>query len=128
VVGNSAGLLFGAEYQSAFKNFFANDLHDKDVPCAVCESSIFSMTMMIPARTQCYPGWTKAYHGVLTSGAFEHNAASQYICTDDNPQSLDGGSGNSDGKLLYVVKAKCGSLRCPPYEEGKVLSCVVCMK
>jgi len=87
------------------------------------------MTMMIPARTACYSGWTEAYYGVLSSGYYGHPAATQYVCVDHSPQaSFDGNNINNDGKLFYSVRAKCGSLKCPPYEENKLLSCVVCLK
>jgi len=87
------------------------------------------MTMMIPARTECYPGWTEAYHGDLSSGYYGHAAASQYVCVDQSPQALVGGGNvNDEGKLFYSVKARCGSLRCPPYEDEKEMACVVCLK
>ncbi|XP_033728136.1 short-chain collagen C4-like [Pecten maximus] len=121
------GFMYGAEFEDNIL-FNVKD-RNRDVPCAVCRSSNQSTSIMIPARVTCYPGWTEAYHGYLASGYYNQPAASQYVCVDQQPQTLlGGGSSNDDGKLFFQVRAKCGSLKCPPYEEDKVLSCVVCLK
>ncbi|ESO82352.1 hypothetical protein LOTGIDRAFT_134810 [Lottia gigantea] len=116
------GYMYGAEYEDATK-----PLHHYEVPCAVCRSSQFSTVLMIPARSECYQGWQKAYHGELVSGYYKHNAASQYICLDDNPQT-NGTNAIKYGKLTFPVRAQCGSLPCPPYEHNTLLTCVVCLK
>ncbi|XP_021352225.1 uncharacterized protein LOC110449596 [Mizuhopecten yessoensis] len=60
---------------------------------------------------------------------YAHVAASQYVCVDKNAQPLVGGANSDDnGKMFLGVKAFCGSLRCPPYQQDKFISCVVCMK
>ncbi|OWF51101.1 short-chain collagen C4-like [Mizuhopecten yessoensis] len=124
------GRLYGAEYES-FNGYtlFGPQSHNEEVPCAVCRSTSFVSSVMIPARTTCYSGWTKAYSGSLASGSYAHVAASQYVCVDENPQPVVGGADRDDnGKMFLGVKAFCGSLRCPPYQQDKFLSCVVCMK
>lgn len=79
--------------------------------------------------TQCYPGWDEAFHGNLASGYTAYAAASEFICVDENPQTLMGGGNTDDnGNVLYHVRTRCGSLKCPPYENDKVLSCAVGMK
>ncbi|OWF35403.1 hypothetical protein KP79_PYT24490 [Mizuhopecten yessoensis] len=55
----------------------------------------YTATLMISGRTQCYPGWTEAYHGNLVSGSIQHHAATQYVCVDQHPQAPQGG-GNRD--------------------------------
>ncbi|OWF49556.1 hypothetical protein KP79_PYT23733 [Mizuhopecten yessoensis] len=124
--GNDIGYMYGAEYQSP-GDLFGMSTWTDDVPCAVCLGTQYTISLMIPGRIQCYPGWTRAYHGNLATGAHTHKAASQYVCVDQDPQITTGGA-NENGKLFYGVKTKCGSLPCPPYEEGKFLPCVVCMK
>jgi len=118
------GFVFGAEYEFPHTSGF----HDQDVPCAVCLTITHSTSLMIPGRRDCYPGWTQAYQGDLSGGYHDHNAASQYVCLDENIQSLNDTAANKIGKLFYFVKARCGSLPCPPYEEGKHLACAVCLK
>jgi len=121
------GYVYGAEYEGSKQVWGVKDFQ-QDVPCAVCQTSLFSMTMMIPGRTLCYQGWTEAYHGDLASGYYGNLSPSQYVCVDQYTQVLPGGEINDDGKMFCPVRAKCGSLKCPPYEEKKILSCVVCMK
>ncbi|XP_033755536.1 short-chain collagen C4-like [Pecten maximus] len=118
--------LYGAEYDDT-TIFGMADLNE-DVPCAVCKNTAHSIINMIPGRTTCYPGWTEAYEGLLTSGYPKNAGASEFLCMDGHPQAvLGGGSRNDNGLLFYAVLAQCGSLPCPPYEDNKVLSCVVCM-
>ncbi|OWF51112.1 Chromosome partition protein Smc [Mizuhopecten yessoensis] len=123
-------LMYGAEYNADnTATPFGLNSHDEEVPCAVCRYTSFVSSVMIPARTTCYSGWTKAYSGSLAAGYFIQTAASEYVCVDEHAQLLDRGADtNDDGTLFLAVKAQCGSLRCPPYEQDKYLSCVVCMK
>lgn len=122
------GYVYSAEYEDGDNLFgIGGGLHD--VPCAVCVANHFTASLMIPGRTKCYPGWTEAYHGDLSSGSHNVAAATQYVCVDQHPQSLEGGADKDEnGKLFYGVKSKCGPLHCPPYEDNKLLSCVVCLK
>lgn len=60
------------------------------------------------------------------AGYYDHNRASKYICIDEQPDTLPGGQVMKDGYLLYAVEGRCGSLPCPPYVEGRELTCVVC--
>ena len=62
------------------------------------------------------------------AGYYNHVAGSMYTCVDGNPDTLQGGHANKDGKMFYPVEARCGSLKCPPYVEGRELVCVVCSK
>lgn len=119
--------MYGAEYEdSAVKRGEARP--HQDVPCAMCVGR-YSASLMIPSSTQCTDGWTKVYQGMLATGNHTDHAAAQYICVDQNPQSLEGGSDVQEpGKRMLGVTARCGSLQCPPYKEGMLLTCVVCTK
>ncbi|XP_033755019.1 short-chain collagen C4-like [Pecten maximus] len=120
-------VMYGAEYEDTV--LFNVQNRNEEVPCAVCRTSTHSTSIMIPARTACYPGWEEAYHGNLAGQYFAHPAGGEYVCVDEDPQTLIGGGRTDDnGKLFYQVRTRCGSLKCPPYEEDKVLSCVVCLK
>ncbi|XP_033738539.1 uncharacterized protein LOC117326054 [Pecten maximus] len=125
---SSVGYMYGAEYEAPEQMFGVSNTKE-DIPCAVCEGTSHSVVLMIPGRVNCYPNWVEAYHGNLVSGYRDHQAASQYICMDGEPQTVPGGGAvNDNGKLVYGVKTVCGSLPCPPYENDKFLSCVVCLK
>ncbi|XP_033747809.1 uncharacterized protein LOC117332862, partial [Pecten maximus] len=123
-----AARLYGAEYESHNSHSpFWSHSRDEDVPCAVCRSS-FASTLMIPARTTCYTGWTKAYGGYLAAGGYPYKGASEYACVDDHPQPTGAPHSNDNGRLFFGVRAFCGSLQCPPYQENKYVACVVCLK
>ena len=127
---SSGGFVYGAEYEpdSRIKKFFGNNLGEHDVPCAVCNNKQRSSSIMIPGKTTCHAGWNMEYSGYLMSGYHGYDSASDYYCVDKGAEALPGGAKNENGKLLYFVEAQCGSLKCPPYENGWELACVVCSK
>ncbi|XP_053389813.1 short-chain collagen C4-like [Mercenaria mercenaria] len=129
---NSMGAhVYGAEYELDGVNtgFFGGKIqqYPDDVPCAVCETERPNV-LMIPGKTTCYEGWNVEYTGYLSAGHYGHKAASEFICLDENPDAADGNDVNENGKLLYLAEARCGSLPCPPYVDGRIMSCVVCSK
>ncbi|XP_029647629.1 short-chain collagen C4-like [Octopus sinensis] len=128
------GNIYGSEYQlehypkKIFSFANAETLHDHDVPCAVCLTRQPAIVMMLPARTQCYPGWTAEYSGYLMTEYYGHKGRHEYVCVDYAPEADPAGYKNENGVLLYFVQAVCGSLPCPPYVNGQELTCVVCSK
>lgn len=120
---NFQAFVYGAEYEN---NFFGENALQQDVPCSVCKTKTGTNSVMIPARTSCYDGWTIQYKGYLGAGYHDHSASTEYICVDENVQFVPGGYENKNGVLIYPVVAKCGSLRCHPYIENKPIACVVC--
>ena len=116
--------MYGVEYDEAT---YSHDNGD-DLPCAVCRSTKGTSVLMIPGKYSCYDGWTMQYHGNLVAGAHTFHSATQFICLDINPQAVLSGSRDDDGKLFYPVFATCGALACPPYHDGKTLTCSVCSK
>ncbi|XP_076077388.1 short-chain collagen C4-like isoform X1 [Mytilus galloprovincialis] len=119
------GSIYGAEYES---DGFGGGLWNDDVPCAVCRSTTASHTLMIAAKNQCYDGWSTEYVGELAGGHHLHKAASSFVCVDKNPDEIIGGEAGQDGKLFYPIKTVCGSLKCPPYHNNRLLPCVVCSR
>ena len=124
--------LHGAEYQT--RDGPQHNIHDQNVPCAVCYASTRAAMIMVPAKTQCPSSWTREYYGYLMAGR-EHAAhyRSSFDCVDVNPDVVPGGAGNTDGALFQYVVATCNNninygLECPPYEANRVVSCAVCTK
>ncbi|KAL3880009.1 hypothetical protein ACJMK2_032281 [Sinanodonta woodiana] len=117
--GDHRARVYGTEYETGGG--------ENDVPCAVCRTTRFS-SIMIPGRINCYSGWTVEYSGYLVSAHYGHASPIEYVCLDGNPESIDGGHANLNGHLIYLVDVICGSLRCPPYVNGRELACVVCSK
>ncbi|XP_019632053.1 PREDICTED: short-chain collagen C4-like [Branchiostoma belcheri] len=121
--------MYGAEYQlNTNVPLGSTSLHDNDVPCAVCYVPTRGSKLMIPARNTCYSGWTREYHGYLMAEHHSHPGSKEFVCVDEQPEVMPGGQANRDGALFYPVEARCGSLPCPNYEEGRELTCVVCTK
>ena len=129
------------------KNVFGKDLHLHSAPCAVCEAAQRVTQLMIAGQTRCPTSeWNVEFVGLLMS-AFEHSqgntqdfagstkrSAGQYICVDENAESVRRATGEG-GAFLHLVRAGCdvGSLgalsNCPPYRSDKsALLCVVCSK
>ena len=132
---NSA-TVYGGEYEFTFKKdmmaFFPDvqgrtNLSEQDAPCAVC-SSPRSRLVMVPARNTCHEGWTLEYQGYLSAGRYKHAAATEYVCLDGAPETIVGGTADDNGALFYFVEGRCGSLKCPPYVDGRELTCAVCTK
>jgi hypothetical protein len=128
--GAGTGYMYGVEFYDAGAShtelLFGENLHAKDVPCAVCRVTSRTTVIMIPGRQECYSGWQREYHGYLMSGHYDHPGSTQYICVDGNPETAPGSAANKQGKLLYPVEGQCGSLPCPPYVDGREFTCVVC--
>ncbi|XP_056006011.1 uncharacterized protein LOC125657658 isoform X1 [Ostrea edulis] len=120
--------VFGAEYETSDSLSSLRKLHQHDVPCAVCLVHNRSVLKVIPARKTCYKGWKLEYDGYLMAGYHGYAAATTYTCVDRNPDTITGGHSNHNGYLFYSVEAICGSLKCPPYVNGRELVCAVCSK
>ena len=116
----------GAEYELFPNSPFVN-LHDHNVPCAVCDVPTRSRAIMIPAKTAYLPSWTREYYGYLTTERNTHYRSS-YTCLDVNPEVVPGTNTNTNPSLLYHAVTDCNGLSCPPYENDCILSCVVCTK
>ncbi|XP_078339788.1 short-chain collagen C4-like isoform X2 [Crassostrea virginica] len=123
---SSGAFMYGAEYETS--DFAPRAKNGDDLPCSVCRSTVGSSVLMIPGKSSCYDGWSLQYHGDLVAGYHAHKTATQYICLDEHSETLRAGYRNDEGKLIYPVKAVCGSLACPPYHNDKYLTCVVCTK
>ncbi|WAR18452.1 hypothetical protein MAR_000290 [Mya arenaria] len=127
----AGGLVYGAEYEfyhRSRQHFFGREIIDEDPPCAVCRTERPTV-IMIPGSRHCRDGWTMEYHGYLSSGSYGQPAATEFVCLDVDPEVISGGRSNNNGKLFYLTEIRCGSSSiCPPYVNGRELSCVVCSK
>ncbi|XP_022292590.2 uncharacterized protein LOC111103545 [Crassostrea virginica] len=119
--------VYGAEYETDTYNSMPT-VHNHDVPCAVCLVRNRSVTKMFPGRKTCYKGWKLEYNGYLMAGYHGQKAGTMYSCVDSAPDTVHGGHTNKNGYLFYLVEARCGTLKCPPYVEGRELVCAVCSK
>ncbi|PVD18681.1 hypothetical protein C0Q70_21231 [Pomacea canaliculata] len=112
--------LYGSEYETS-----PEEKQNQDGVCSVCRVHR-STTLMIPGTNVCPNGWTLEYSGYLMAGHDSHPASTEYICVDKKQDARYGSNADYNGKLFYYTIGSCGSLPCPPYFEGKVVTCVVC--
>ena len=125
----SAGGIYGAEYEVSSFNPFDRNVHEHDAPCVVCYIRSRGTQLIIPARNDCPHGWTEEYHGYLMTQHWGYDQGGNFICVDEEPESVPGSHRGHDGALLYLVQAHCGYLStCPPYYRGRELTCAVCTK
>ena len=90
---------------------------------------------MIPAAAECPFSWKTEYVGYIYA---EHSGPSDrqpstYQCIHSSAEAATGvnhfglGGANTPSVILPFA-ASCHGLPCPPYDEKKVLTCVVCTK
>ena len=130
-IGGTQGYshVYGVEYEAPIPRLGGGtNLHDHDVPCAVCHVPTRDAKLMIPAKVTCPSGWTKEYNGYLMTERLTHYSA-PFECVDIDAEAGYGGVANMNGGLFYHVEAVCtNSLQCPPYSPERELTCVVCTK
>ena len=130
--------MFGAEYETPdypsndffdLSNNHGESLHNHDVPCVLCHVTGRGSVFTFPALRKCPENWHLEYQGYLmapSNRGANHVQHTKPVCMDEAPEVIQGGSANKNGALFYMVEARCGSLPCPNYVEGRELTCAVC--
>ena len=127
--GSSNGIIYGAEYRDSpgiNDNLFGKSHFGHDIPCVVCLVRQSSVLIITGKSKWGYDGWSLEYSGYLMSSHLGHQKPADFYCVDKDPEDVGGGAVQSGGLLLYFVEARCGSLRCPPYVDGREFQCAVC--
>ena len=120
--------MYGTEFEIATNQALTRGRHEQNVPCAVCYATR-SAQIMIPGTYECPSGWTTEYFGWLMTGHFNYHGASTFVCVDFNAEVVPGEAANDDGALLDHVQVSCQhGMQCPPYDQRREVSCVVCTK
>lgn len=125
VKAGGTSLVYGAEYQHPLMD---PELHDHNVPCAICYTSERTARITIPGKLNCPDNtWTKEYSGYLMTGNHGHKHTYMFECMDEESTYVPGTISNTDGALFYHVGATCGNgISCGPYIHNKAITCVVC--
>ncbi|XP_060584601.1 uncharacterized protein LOC132740674 [Ruditapes philippinarum] len=110
--GLQGGIIYGAQYETGRPNSAWKHLKDQDILCAVCRITRNNV-LMVSGRNTCQENYQLEYKGYLMSRHYQHSA-SLFICIDNEPEVLQGGSFDDNGKSFYFVDGTCGSLKCPP--------------
>ena len=118
--------VYGAEYQVEEISAFPG-MNQHNVPCAVCHTPTRGAKIMIPARTSCPSSWTREYYGYLMAGGHNHPRSAPFECVDVSAESLPSTAADTNGALFYFTESRCVGI-CPPYVDGKELTCAVCTK
>ena len=126
-IQNARSFMNGVQFEDWEGTYTGGDLKAAGVYCAVCFTQSRSVSIMIPGRYQCPSNWTTEYYGYLSAERHIHNSQSTYICVDKDLKIIK--QANIHGATTMFVETKChGAHHCPPYEEGKELTCAVCTK
>ena len=124
-VQSERSYLYGAEYEP-WQSAPLSAVGNHNVPCAVCYASTRGTVMMIPGKTVCPFSWIREYYGYLMANQYNFRRT-KHECIDHSPQSIPGSASNTDGALFYHVEDRCRGI-CPPYTDGRELTCTVCTK
>jgi hypothetical protein len=138
-VNQGGAYLNGYEYETSGFGLSSNafrSVHNREIPCAVCENVHAETTFVQHGSTACPEGYMTDYSGFLfanryhTSSSLGTNYRSEYVCIDFTPQYYHNGRGNSDDNYgqLYPVEIKCSGIPCPPYRNHREVTCAQCSK
>ena len=121
------GHVYGVEIDIEGSNIFPRDVNNQDQPCVLCHTEN-AVAHMFPGRVTCFPGWSLQYAGYLMSSEHGANINREYFCMDSDPEARMGGGADNNQGIVYLTEGRCGSLPCPPYVDGREMSCAVCSK
>ena len=124
----SSSAVYGAEYEVSDFNPFKKPLNNYDAPCAVCYVDSRGSQLMIPATYDCPFGWTQEYWGYLMTKSYASKGNTDFICVDEDAESVPFTHEASGVIKLTPVEGVCFVLPCGPYVEGRELTCAVCTK
>ena len=116
--------VYGTEYEATL----VSGRSQHNAACAVCYIPNKHTTIMIPAKTTCSSGWIREYYGYLMSESVRNSSRMKYACVDIAMRSIPGSQNHIAGGHFYHVEAHCNGVSCPPYDNAKELTCVVCSK
>lgn len=128
----SGAYLNGYEYEtsgSGLNSQAYQAVHNREIPCVVCENLHAESTFMQHGSNSCPPDYVMEYSGFLFANRY-NSYKGQYVCVDNSPQgySNNRGSLNDNYGQLYPVEIQCSGLPCPPYKAYREVACAQCSK
>ena len=122
--------LRGVEYETFGRSSSPlRHLLQANMPCAVCHTDTKEAVLTIPAQYTCPNGWSLEYNGYLMSeGEHFDRHRKGTICVDKDAEAVPGSGADANPSLVFLMKATCDGLPCPPYNTGMALPCAVCSK
>ena len=122
--------LRGVEYETwgTSSTPFRN-LAQANLPCAVCHTDTKLSVLTVPAQYTCPNGWSMEYNGYLmTELERSDRQRKSTLCVDQDAEVVPESEANTNPAVLYLMKATCDGLPCPPYNTNMSLPCAVCSK
>ena len=125
--------LYGVEYETHGDPSTTpfRDILEQNMPCVICHTDTKLAVLTIPAQYGCPGGWNMEYNGYLMTELYDNGSGQQRkatICVDKDAEAIAGLEANVNEALMYLVRATCTGLPCPPYNSNMVLPCAVCSK
>ena len=122
--------LYGVEFETRRSSSAPfKDLAQANLPCAVCHTDTKLSVLTVPAQYTCPNGWSMEYNGYLMAELEDGNRQGKNtICVDKDAEAVPGSQANTDPAVVYLMRATCDGLPCPPYNTGMALPCAVCSK
>ena len=118
--------IYGVEYPSQ------TTVHNHNMPCVVCYVRTRSAKFVYHGRYTCPGGWRREYYGYLMSDAnfSTRNGRKSTICADVHSEPISGTAADTNPALPHFMGVECtnSELPCPPYEDGRILTCAVCTR
>ena len=101
------------------------NLLQANLPCAVCHTDTKLSVLTVPAQYTCPNGWSMEYNGYLmTEIENSDRQRKKTICVDKDAEAVPESEANTSPAVVYLMKAICDGLRCPPYNTDMALPCL----
>ena len=105
------------------------NLREADMPCAVCHTDTKLSVLTVPAQYTCPNGWSMEYNGYLmTELERSDRQRKNTLCVDKDSEAVPGSEASTNPAVVYLMRATCDGLPCPPYNTNMALPCAVCSK
>ena len=122
--------LYGVEFETfGTSSTPYKSLLEANLPCAVCHTDIKLSVLTVPAQYTCPNGWSLEYNGYLMAEAeYSGRQPKSTLCVDKDAEAVPGSQANTSPAFVYLMRASCNGLPCPPYNTGMAITCAVCSK
>ena len=127
---NYAALLHGVEFETqGTSSTPLNNVLQANLPCALYHTDIKLSVLTVPAQYTCPNGWSMEYNGYLmTEIESNDRQRKNTLCGNRDAGAVPGSQASTNPSLVYLMRATCDGLPCPPYNTNMALPCAMCSK
>ena len=106
-----------------------NHVLHANLSCALYHIDTKLTVLTVPAQYTCPNGWSMEYNGYLmTEMARSEYGRKNTLCVDQDAEAVPESKANTSPAVVYLMRATCDGLPCPPYNTNMALPCAVCSK